>query len=129
MSLDVLSGLLLVSVTVAAFALIVKELAGPRLGDLGKLLRQAAHALAKHAESEPKPVNSHLIGATGEVVGHSDDAARPMRIRLGMEGWPARLESADRAPLPIGARVEVTAFDGPVAIVVPSRAGDAEQLA
>jgi hypothetical protein len=51
-------------------------------------------ALGRQRNTEPEPINNHLIGMTGEVVRRNHDSERPMRIRLGLELWPARLEGA-----------------------------------
>ena len=51
-------------------------------------------ALKRQREREAKPVNEHLIGMAGEVIANTDDDDRPMKVRLGIELWPAR---ADRS--------------------------------
>jgi membrane-bound ClpP family serine protease len=111
MSLEFLSGLLLVLTVLGTAGYIVWELRG----DLrpGK----SSNAGAAPRKRDAKPVNEHLIGATGEVVALSDDDDRPMKVRLGRELWPARATPADDTPFPAGTRIEVTAVNGPIVLV------------
>lgn len=117
MDLEFLSGLLLTTVTLAILVYVVWQIVADRVGDLTKVRHSLAGLLTTHLGSDAKPVNDHLIGSTGTVISHSDDSTRPMKVRLGPELWPARLNSAEQDPLPVDTPVEVTAFDGPVVVV------------
>lgn len=117
MSLQFLSGLALIIVTVCVLAYIAKEFFDIRASELKNVRRHLAEAFEKHAPREAKPVNSHLIGVTGKVTAHSGDRDRPMRVRLNFESWPARSRSIASDLAPVGALVKVTEIDGPVLIV------------
>lgn len=67
-----------------------------------KARRHLAHALERLSGGEAKPVNEHLIGSVGKVTSHSRDSTRSMRVRLGLESWPARLGLTEEDPLPLG---------------------------
>lgn len=118
MTLEFLSGLLLVLIVLGTLGYMAKEL----LADLRP--RQAKENPSSprptQRRRESKPVNEHLIGTTGEVVANSDDDERPMRVRLGSELWPARSGAAGDSPLPVGTPIEVTAVQGPILVVRPS---------
>jgi len=118
MNLDFLSGLLLVTVTLAIVFFVTKEFFGDRRSGDRKTQRYWAHAIEWFSGSETKPVNEHLIGSVGKVISHSGDSARPMRVRLGLESWPARLGSTEEGRLPIGSAVKVLEVDGAVLVVV-----------
>lgn len=118
MNLDFLSGLLLTAVTLAVLVFLIKEIVGVRVSDQKKTRQYSVGGLGKLLGREAKPVNDHLIGSIGKVIAHSSDSARPMRVRLGLELWPARLDSTDEARLPVDASAKVTAVDGPVLVVV-----------
>ncbi|MDH3420723.1 MAG: NfeD family protein [Gammaproteobacteria bacterium] len=118
MNLDFLSGLLLITVTLAIVFFVAKEIFGDRRAGDRQAQRHWAHALEWFSGSETKPVNEHLIGSAGEVISHSGDSARPMRVRLGFETWPARPGSTEDNPLPVGSAVEVIEVDGAVLVVV-----------
>ena len=118
MNLDFLSGLLLTTVTLAVLVFLIKEIVGVRVSDQKKTRRYSVDGLGKLLGREAKPVNDHLIGSIGKVIAHSSDSARPVKVRLGLELWPARLDSTDEVDLPVGAAVKVTAVDGPVLVVV-----------
>jgi len=117
MSLDFVSGLLLAMLTLAVLAYAAKQLLGDYFIRLEKPKEQVAEALAKHLGGEAKPVNDHLIGSTGKVIAISDDSTAPMRVRLALEIWPARLASAKTTQLSVGTAIKVTYVDGPVLIV------------
>jgi hypothetical protein len=142
MSLNFLSGLLLVVVALGAVAYVVYELFGDRLrerwneregrndetagatpragtGAAVGLARSLARLIEKHVGADAKPVNTHLVGAVGKVIAHSDNDERPMRVRLGIELWPARSAAASEAQarLPLGTAVEVRRVEGPVVLV------------
>lgn len=115
MNLEFLSGLLLVSALLATLGYIVKEVCSDfRPGKLSNSLRGAFTGPRKH---EAKPVNEHLIGAIGKVVANSDDDDRPMKVRLGLELWPARTDSARESRFPVGTCIEVTTVREPLVIV------------
>lgn len=128
MSLDFLSGLLLVTVVVATAIYVVKELTRDRAAERKRTRTPFASALELLSGGDAEPVNENLVGLTGKVVSHSGDSARPMRVRLGPESWPARLQSTEEDALPIGDTVEVVAVDGAVVVVAasdePARAPD-----
>ena len=114
MSLDYLSGLLLMGVVLATVVYLVKEMLADRVGDVKKLQRNLADTFARHVASETKPVNAHLIGALGKVVANSGEAGRPMRVRLGTELWSARSNSAEGGSLVIGTPIKVVAVEGTI---------------
>ena len=118
MNLDFLSGLLLTTVTLAVLVFLIKEIVGVRVSDQNKTRQSSVDRFGKFLGREAKPVNEHFIDSIGKVIAESSDSARPMRVRLGAELWPARLDSTDGAHLPVGADVKVTAVDGPVLVVV-----------
>jgi membrane protein implicated in regulation of membrane protease activity len=126
MNLEFLSGLALVTVTLAVVIYVIKELIGDRVGDLKKGNRKLAKAFRKYVSREAAPVNSHLIGSIGTVIAHSGDGDRPMRVRLGLELWPARMRAEANSLVAVGTSVEVTEVDGPVLVVVAS--GDVAEL-
>lgn len=115
--MEFLSGLLLTIATLAILAYIVAAIVGSRDRNLKKVGHDLSDALTKYVGSEGKPVNQHMIGATGNVIAHSDDEARPLRVRINLEFWPARPSSADGGSLAVGSSVKVTAVDGPVLVV------------
>jgi membrane protein implicated in regulation of membrane protease activity len=117
MNLEFLSGLALIAVTLGVLAYLITEFFDIRIGDLKNVRRNIAEAFEKRESREAKPINSHLIGVIGKVTAHSDDNDRPMRVRLSLESWPARLSSAADALAPVGASVKVIEVDGPVLIV------------
>ena len=116
MSLEFLSGLLLALAALAIVGYIVMTLVSSRATSERRGASTLREGLAKYVGSEAKPVNAHLIGAIGKVVSHSGDSSRPMRIRIGGELWPARLEASE-AELPVGSSVAITAIDGPIMVV------------
>jgi len=115
MTLNFLSGLLLTTAVLAIAAYVIKEMVVDRLGDVKNIRTYFSGILERYLRSEAKPVNDHLIGSIGKVVAHSDDSARPMKVRLGMELWPARLNSTGQ--LGVDTVVKVAAVDGPVLVV------------
>jgi membrane protein implicated in regulation of membrane protease activity len=117
MSLDFLSGLLLTTVVAATVVYVIKELIGGRSAEQKKTRNVLASAMELMPRGEAEPVNEHLVGSIGKVISHSSDSDRPMRVRLGRESWPARLQATDGAALPVGAAVEVVAVDGAVVAV------------
>jgi membrane protein implicated in regulation of membrane protease activity len=121
--LDFLSGLLLTSVALTIVVYVVWEIVADRVGDLTKVRHSLAELLKSHFRGDAKPVNDHLIGSVGTVISHSDDSTRPMKVRLGLELWPARPRSGEQNRLPVGTPVEVTAFDGPIVVVEATSEG------
>lgn len=119
MTLDFLSGLLLAAVVAAIVYFVGKELLGDARPGNGSARQRLTHALDRLSGGEAKPVNEHLIGSVGKVVSHSADSTRPLRVRLGVESWAARLELNEDDPLPVGDAVKVVAVDGVVVIVRP----------
>ncbi len=118
MSLEFLSGLALIIVTLGAVSFAIKEFFDIEAGDLKNLGRSLAGSIEKKRESrEAKPINSHLIGLIGTVTAHSGDSDRPMRVRLNLESWPARLISSAAGLAPVGSSVKVAEVDGAVLIV------------
>jgi len=128
MSLEFLSGLLLALTVLGLLGFIAKELfwdAPPE--DPSAEPRDTA---VRRRKREAKPVNEHLVGASGEVVASSDDEERPMKVRLGLELWPARAASSHEIRFPVGTQIEVTAVQGPVVIVrSPTERGSSETSA
>ena len=120
MNLDFLSGLLLTTVVVATVVYVIKELIGDRSVEQKKTRNVLTSALGLIQRGEAEPVNEHLVGSTGRVISHSSDRDRPMRVRLGRESWPARLQATDGEALPVGAAVEVVAVEGAVVAVIAS---------
>jgi membrane protein implicated in regulation of membrane protease activity len=120
MSLDLLSGLLLTLVAFAALVFLIKEVLGVRVSGHKKVKQHSSRVSASFLGGEAKPVNEHLIGSIGKVIEHSGDSTRPMTVRLGLEVWPARTESTEEAPAPVGTAVKVTSVDGAVLVVVAS---------
>ena len=117
MSFEFISGLALVVVTLGVLIYIVKEFFDIRLGDLRRVRQRVVQAYSTASPREAKPVNSHLIGVIGQVVGHSGDSDRPMRVRLNFESWPARPGPTAVALPAVGSSVEVTEVDGAVLVV------------
>jgi membrane protein implicated in regulation of membrane protease activity len=117
MNLDFLSGLLLTAVALAVLVFLFKETVVERISGQKKAQRYLADALTKVLGGEAKPVNAHMIGAIGEVIESSGDGARPMRVRVSAERWPARLDSTENIRLPVGTAIKVVAIDGAVLIV------------
>jgi membrane protein implicated in regulation of membrane protease activity len=109
--LDRLSGLLLLAVVAVIVAFLVKEFLWPRV----------AATLAKVSADDAKPVNTHLVGAIGQVVepGRGENAAR-MKVRIGMERWDAELASGADQALPTGTSIRVVAVRGLMLEVVPA---------
>jgi len=122
MNLEFLSGLALTTVTFAALAYVIKELVGARVGDPKSVRHYLGEALEKYVSREAKPVNSHLIGLIGVVMAHSGDSARPMKVRLNLESWPARMHATADGLAPVGTSVKVTEVDGPILVVEASDA-------
>ena len=117
MSFEFLSGLALVLVTLGLLVYIVKEFFDIRVGDLKGVGQRIAAVSETASTREAKPVNSHLIGVIGQVTGHSGDSDRPMRVRLNLESWPARLGSAAVGLPAVGSSVRVADVDGAVLVV------------
>lgn len=117
LSFDFLVGLVLVVVALGVLAFIIKECFEFRIGDLKNAHRQLRRTIETHSPRDAKPVNDHLIGVIGEVTAHSGDSERPMRVRLRLESWPARLPAAAGDLAPVGSSVAVVAVDGPVLVV------------
>jgi len=116
-SLNFLSGFLLTAVVIAILAYMAKEMFGGRVADKSKSQPRAAGVLSRLGANESKPVNEHLIGAAAKVIAQTGDDARPIRVRVGAEHWPARFASGEAGLLPEGAAVTVTAVDGAVLVV------------
>jgi membrane protein implicated in regulation of membrane protease activity len=124
MNLEFLSGLLLGIAALAAVAYIAKETIAVRLrrririDDLVQACRRLVRGFAVHGDA--KPVNAQLIASLGKVVAHTADEARPMRVRVGLELWPARSHAPEPARLPVGTPIKVTGVAGPILIVESS---------
>lgn len=118
MRLEFISGLLLVLALLGALVYILKELlSGTRLNLPSVNL---SDALARQRSAEPEPINRHLIGMNGEVVRHTEDSERPMKVRLGSELWPALPESTAAGVPPVGSAIVVTGVREPFVIVRPA---------
>lgn len=117
MNLDFLSGLLLTVAALVILVYLVTAIVDSGDRDLKKLQENVSDAWKRTVASDTKPVNDHLIGATGKVIMRSDDTARPMRVRINLELWPARLSSTEGDSLAVDTSVKVTAVDGPILIV------------
>ena len=117
MNLDFLSGLLLTAVTLAVLVFLIKETVVERISGQKKPQQYLADALARVSGGEAKPVNEHMIGTIGEVIAHSGDSSRPLTVRVSTERWPARRDSTEETPLPVGAAVRVIAVYGAVLVV------------
>lgn len=124
MSLNFIVGLLLVLAVLAVLVFILKELLSDWRPTMN--LSDALGRQRQTGATEAKPVNAHMIGMTGEVVGNSEDDERPMKVRISSELWPARGETAEAHRLPVGTHIAVTAVDGPVVTVRPTDGDDAE---
>ena len=120
MSLNFLSGFLLIAVVLAIVIFVVKETIGSGVSTDKKLRSKLFRFQQRVSGREAEPVNNHLVGSTGKVTSHSESVARPMMVRVHPELWPARQRSAADAPLPIGTVVKVAAVDGPVLVVEAS---------
>lgn len=123
MSLEFISGLLLVLVLLGTLIYVFVELFSGTKLDFSKV--SLSDTLGRQRNVEPEPINKHLVGMAGEVVRLSDDSERPLRIRLGSELWPARMDNAaagstDTTSVSVGALVTVTAVQGPIVIVRPA---------
>lgn len=108
MNTNLLSGLVLTAVALLVVGYLIKEIFGPTLKSLVK----------EHRALPPAGVNDHLIGAVGRVVADGKRAGE-MRVRVGGEGWNARLSSAGSDALPIGTQVVVKAVVGNLLEVDP----------
>jgi membrane protein implicated in regulation of membrane protease activity len=117
MNLDFLSGLLLTAAALAVLVFLLKETVVERISGQKKAQRYLGDALTKVLGGEAKPVNAHMIGAIGEVIESSGDSARPMRVRVSAERWPARLGSTEDIRLTVGTAIKVIAIDGAVLVV------------
>jgi len=120
MNLEFLSGLALTTVMLVAVAYVIKELVGDRVGDLKNIRHYLGEAFEKYVSREAKPVNSHLIDSIGRVMAHSGDSTRPMKVRLNLESWPARMNSTADSLAPVGTPVKVIEVDGPILVVEAS---------
>jgi membrane protein implicated in regulation of membrane protease activity len=123
MTLEFISGFLLLLVVLGALAYIVLVLLSGAKVDLSRMVR--SDALGRQRDTEPVSINDHLIGMPGEVVRLNDDSERPMTIRVGIELWPARMEAAeangaDSVVPSIGGQVLVTAVQGSVIVARPA---------
>lgn len=107
--MDFLSGLLLAAVVLVTLGFFIRELVGDRLAT-GSRARQ---------ERPAKAVNEYLVGATGTVVQHVDNDDAPLKIRIGIERWNARIAGEGDSTPDVGTEVEVTAVSGLVLTVVP----------
>jgi hypothetical protein len=121
MDLDFVSGLLLTAVVLAILGYLVYEIVPDGVGDPKRIRHYLADALSRHLASEAKSANDHLIGSIAKVIAHSDDGARPMKVRLGLEFWPARSTLSEEGRLPVGASVKVVAVEGPIVVVEAAR--------
>jgi membrane protein implicated in regulation of membrane protease activity len=117
MSLEFLSGLALVIVTLAALVYVIRELEWFKGVDLRLVRHNLVDAVERYSSREAKPVNDHLIGLTGKVTARTEDTARPLSIRVNMEHWPARLASPADGVASVGTSVKVVEVDGPVLVV------------
>jgi membrane protein implicated in regulation of membrane protease activity len=109
--LDVITGLLLLIVVAALLYVIIRVL----------LWRHIAALFSRVAADENKPVNSHLIGTTGQllaVVDGSPDSR--IRVRIGMERWDAIWSGDVPDALAVGSEVRIVAVDGMTLLVVPA---------
>ncbi len=120
MILEFLIGLAMLTVALAALGYIIWGLIGFQVGDLASIRRNLAKAFDRFSLSEAKPVNEHLIGSIGKVVAHFGDSDRPMRVRLNLESWPARLNSTAGSHVAVGTLVKVIEVDGPILVVEAS---------
>lgn len=123
MSLEFISGLLLVLVLLGTLVYVFVELFSGTTLDFSKV--SLSDTLGRQRNTEPEPINKHLVGMAGTIVRLSDDSERPMKVRLGSELWPARMDAAvtgdaDTASPSVGGLVVVTAVQGPVVIVQPA---------
>jgi membrane protein implicated in regulation of membrane protease activity len=122
MRLEFFVGLLLLLTVLGVLVFIFKEFFSTTRLDFSKV--SLSDALARQRDTEPVPINAHLIGMTGEVVRQTGDGERPLTIRLGSERWPARpagsdVQTADGDLPAVGSRVVVTAVAGPVVLIEP----------
>lgn len=124
MNLDFLSGLLLATAGLAVVVLLIKELVSEGAPGQKRARRYLAEVSTRLLGGKARPINDHLLGSLGTVIAHSSDGARPLRVRLGSELWPARLGSSEEGRLPIGSAVKVAAVDGAVLVVVPDDPGE-----
>ena len=125
MSLDFLSGFLLIAVVIVLAFFVMREVLDDGQSDGQKPKRKFFRLPERTPGRQAEPINDHLIGSTGKVISHSDNSARPMTVRVHPELWPARQKSMAEEPLPIGTVVKVTAVDGAVLVVEASDDADA----
>lgn len=111
MDADLLSGLVLMAVLLLVVGYLVKEIFGHSFRNL----------VSEHRALPPAGVNDHLIGAVGRVVAAGERAGE-MRVRVGGEGWNARLSGGEGGTLPIGAQVVVEGVAGHVLEVMEKSA-------
>jgi membrane protein implicated in regulation of membrane protease activity len=109
--LDIITGLLLLGVVLALLYVVTRVL----------LWRHVTALFSRVAADENKPVNSHLVGTTGQLLAAGDGLPEGrVRVRIGMERWDAIWSGdAPDAPAP-GSDVRVVAIDGMTLLVVPA---------
>jgi membrane-bound ClpP family serine protease len=119
-NLEFLSGLALTAAALAALIYVIYGMFGDRIPDLKNVRHNLAEAYEKYVAREAKPVNDHLLGSLGPVVSHTGDSDCPMRVRINLEFWPARMSTSAGQPVSIGDSIRVKAVDGSVLVVEAS---------
>ena len=122
MNLEFLSGLALTAAALAALVYVIYGMFGDQFPDLKNVRHNLAEAYEKYASREAKPVNDHLIGSLGSVVSHTGDSDCPMKVRVNLEFWPARLSASAGKLVSIGDSIRVQEVDGSVLVVEASDA-------
>ncbi len=117
--LDIITGVLLLGVVLALLYVVTRVL----------LWRHITALFSRVAADENKPVNSHLVGTTGQLLATGDGSPDSrIRVRIGMERWDA-IWSGDAPDAPAtGSDIRVVAVDGMTLLVVPADS-DASDLA
>ena len=101
--MDLLSGLLLAGVVLWILTIVIRELFDESISaGLTRYFRSAAH-----------PVEDRLVGSIGKIIEVSEEGDSPLRVRIGIEIWNARLRASDQTPS-VGTEIRVTAVDGTV---------------
>lgn len=114
---DIATGLLLLGVVAALVYVVTRVLLWPHIGPL----------FSRVAADENKPVNAHLVGASGQLVAAGAGVPEGrLRVRIGMERWDATWSGDAPDTQAPGTQVRVVAVDGMTVHLVPASAESAD---
>ena len=101
--MDLSSGLLLTGIVLWILTIVIRELFDESISaSLTRYFRSASH-----------PAEDALVGSIGKIIEVSEEGGSPLRVRIGIEIWNARLRASDQMPS-VGTEVRVTAVEGTV---------------